>query len=102
MLNLEFFAVVFLIVYVGAIAVLFLFIVMTLDIKVANISQKIQDFFSYKSIPVLLLLINLLLFLQEDYIFLASTFSESKLLHEFINYSALLKTETHLEIVGKS
>jgi len=69
-LNIEFFAIIFLIVYVGAIAILFLFIIMTLDIKNYNISQKFYDFFSYKSLILILFLINILIFLQEDYFFL--------------------------------
>lgn len=102
MLNLEFFALIFLIVYVGAIAVLFLFMVMTLDIKIANISQKIQDFFSYKSILVLIILFNILLFLQEDYIYLPYSFVENVFLQNKIDYGCLLKTETHLEVIGKA
>ena len=40
LLGLDFFALILLVVYVGAIAVLFLFVVMMLDIKVAEISEK--------------------------------------------------------------
>lgn len=41
LLNLDFFALIFLIVYVGAIAVLFLFVVMMLDIKLAEMQESI-------------------------------------------------------------
>lgn len=40
LLGLDFFAMIFLIVYVGAIAVLFLFVVMMLNIKLAEISER--------------------------------------------------------------
>ena len=40
LLGLDFFAMVFLVVYVGAIAVLFLFVVMMLNIKLAEISER--------------------------------------------------------------
>jgi len=102
LLNVEFFAFIFLIVYVGAIAVLFLFMVMTLDIKIANVSQKIQDFFSYRSIVAILLLLNLIIFVQEDYIYLSQSFFENVFLHTYIDYSKLLKMETHLEVIGKA
>ena len=102
LLNVEFFAFIFLIVYIGAIAVLFLFMVMTLDIKISNISQKINNLFSYRSFLVLLLLINILLFLQEDYLFLHLNFNENIYTSEFLNYSTILKWETHLEIIGKA
>lgn len=102
MLNAEFFAFIFLIVYVGAIAVLFLFMVMTLDIKTVNVSQKIQDFFSYRSIIVLLLLLNLLIFLPEDILFLFSSYTETEYSHAFIDYSKIIKTDSHLEFLGKA
>jgi NADH-quinone oxidoreductase subunit J len=120
LLNLEFFAFIFLIVYVGAIAVLFLFMVMTLDIKIANVTQKIQDFFSYRSIIILLLLLNILIFFHEDFIFvdIYSTLSldnfkepvsnkipfspELSDVLSSIDYSKYLKTETHLEVIGKA
>ena len=41
LLNLDFFAMVFLVVYVGAIAVLFLFVVMMLNVKLAEINDNI-------------------------------------------------------------
>jgi NADH-quinone oxidoreductase subunit J len=90
------------IVYIGAIAVLFLFMVMTLDIKIANVSQKVQDFFSYKSIIAILLLLNLLIFLQEDYIFISSTLDENTFTNVYTDYSKFLKTESHLESLGKA
>ena len=102
MLNLEFFAFIFLIVYVGAIAVLFLFMVMTLDIKIANVSQQIQDFFSYRSLILFLILINLLIFLHEDFIFFNNSQTILAETQQYVNYSAILKTESHLEIVGKA
>ena len=74
-LNMEFFALIFLIVYVGAIAVLFLFMVMTLDIKISNISQKFQDFFSYRSIIILLILFNLFIFLNEEYVYMFNNYN---------------------------
>jgi NADH-quinone oxidoreductase subunit J len=101
-LNIEFFALIFLIVYVGAIAVLFLFMVMTLDIKISNVSQKFQDFFSYRSFIIFLILLNLLVFLHEDYIFLASNFENISYLNVYLDYSKILKFENHLEILGKA
>ena len=102
LLNVEFFAFIFLIVYVGAIAVLFLFMVMTLDIKIANVSQKIHDFFSYRSILAILLLLNVLLFIQEDFLYISSSFAENTFLQTYTDYSKILKPESHLEIIGKA
>ena len=41
LINLDFFAMVFLVVYVGAIAVLFLFVVMMLNVKLSEINDNI-------------------------------------------------------------
>jgi NADH:ubiquinone oxidoreductase subunit 6 (subunit J) len=48
-LQLEYFALLFLIVYVGAIVVLFLFIVMMLEIRTLSVAQRFKDLFSYRS-----------------------------------------------------
>ena len=101
-LNVEFFALIFLIVYIVAIAVLFLFMVMTLDIKISNVSQKFQDFFSYRSLVLFLILLNLLVFLHEDYIFLFSSFENIHYLNSYLDYSKILKNDTHLEVLGKA
>jgi NADH:ubiquinone oxidoreductase subunit 6 (subunit J) len=101
-LNVEFFALIFLIVYVGAIAVLFLFMVMTLDIKVSNVSQKFQDFFSYKSFIVFFLLLHLFTFLNEDFIYLMPTYDNIIELNTYLNYAKVLKYDTHLEVIGKA
>ena len=107
-LNVEFFALIFLIVYVGAIAVLFLFMVMTLDIKISNVSQKFQDSFkdyleNYPySVIVFLILLNLLVFLHEDYIFLFSNFENISYLNTHLDYSKILKYDNHLEVLGKA
>jgi len=103
-LNVEFFAIIFLIVYVGAIAVLFLFMVMTLDIKNPNVSQKFRDFFAYKIWIIILILMQMLIFLNEDVILLVSNnnLSDYTFLNTYINYAKILKNESHLEIIGKA
>lgn len=101
-LNIEFFALIFLIVYVGAIAVLFLFMVMTLDIKIYNINQKLRDFFSYKLIIIFLILINFLVFINQDFIFLFSDNENIIYLNSYLDYSKILKYENHLEVIGKA
>jgi NADH-quinone oxidoreductase subunit J len=109
MLNVEFFGIIFLIVYVGAIAVLFLFVVMMLDIKVVNTSQKIKDFFSYRNLITGLILIFLLIFINEDTLSLNYLFDINNInalndtikgLDEYINYSKILKHQSHLQILG--
>ena len=59
-LQVEFFAIIFLVVYVGAIVILFLFMVMMLRIKNINISQRLLDFFPYSGFIVGIFLIEIL------------------------------------------
>jgi NADH-quinone oxidoreductase subunit J len=47
LLNIEFLSIIFIIIYVGAIAVLFLFIIMMIDLKISN---KINNYLKYFSI----------------------------------------------------
>lgn len=54
-LNLVFFALIFLAVYLGAIAILFLFIVMMLDIKITNESYLLRNSWSFFDILTLTL-----------------------------------------------
>ena len=76
--------------------------VMTLDIKISNVSQRFQDFFSYRSLVLFLILLNLLVFLHEDYIFLFSNYNNIHYLNSYLDYSKILKNDTHLEVLGKA
>jgi len=66
MFALDYFALLFLIVYVGAIVVLFLFIVMMLEIKMVNISERFRDLFNFRNLFLPSLLVELLLLEQAD------------------------------------
>lgn len=59
-LQVEFFALIFLIVYVGAVIVLFLFIVMMLKIKHVNTSQNLLESVPFMSAFMILFIIELL------------------------------------------
>lgn len=58
-LNMEYFGLLFLIVYVGAIVVLFLFIVMMLDLKLTNETDRFRDIFSYRHFILALLIFQI-------------------------------------------
>lgn len=66
LLCMEYFALLFLIVYVGAIVVLFLFIVMMLEIKMVNSSERFIDLFSFKNIILVFLVLEILFFSSEE------------------------------------
>lgn len=72
LLGLDFMAFIFLIVYVGAIAVLFLFVIMMLSIKLAEINEKRLRYLPINAILGLLFLIEISLILDTDLISLIS------------------------------
>lgn len=77
--NIEFLALIFLIVYVGAIAVLFLFVIMMLNIRIIELNEDV-----FKFLPILVILSLLFIFemfgiyeMQMNKTFFASVFSLS-------------------------
>ncbi len=61
MFSLDYFALLFLLVYVGAIVVLFLFIVMMLELKMINISERFRDLFNVRNLIIPSLLVEIFL-----------------------------------------
>jgi len=66
-LNLEFLPIAFLVIYVGAISVLFLFVLMTLNIKLAELHETFYNFVPVLIIFGVIFLLELLLILSGDY-----------------------------------
>ena len=68
LLGLDFFAMIFLVVYVGAIAVLFLFVVMMLHIKLAEMNEKRLSYLPVGGFLGLLFLFEIFLIVDNDFI----------------------------------
>ncbi|RYE27695.1 MAG: NADH-quinone oxidoreductase subunit J [Sphingobacteriaceae bacterium] len=68
LLGLDFFAMLFLVVYVGAIAVLFLFVVMMLNVKSAEISEKRLRYLPVGGLLGLLFLVEMVYIVDNDLI----------------------------------
>ncbi len=106
LLGLDFFAMIFLVVYVGAIAVLFLFVVMMLNIKLAEINEKKLRYLPVGGVLGLLFLFEIFLIIDNDLIpFLIS--ENPQLLKElsannYIEWSFLTNTITTIEAIGQS
>ena len=66
-LHIEFLALIFLVVYVGAISILFLFIVMMLNIRILELSNKLLNYFSINSLILLFLLLEVSYFIFNFY-----------------------------------
>jgi NADH-quinone oxidoreductase subunit J len=93
LLEIEFLSFIFIVVYVGAIAVLFLFVVMMLDIKIAESNQNFSKFF-YVSVLVLFgtTFINEPFTTENDYL---------HSLNIYVNWFKKLDLITNIEALGQ-
>ena len=95
----EFIALMFIIVYVGAIAVLFLFVVMMLDVKIA-FSNK--DTFKYFPVVVIIggvFLLELFLIISES--FMVNVYSSENFYNFYINWFDKTDSFTEIESIGQ-
>jgi NADH-quinone oxidoreductase subunit J len=93
--NAEFLGLVFIIIYVGAIAILFLFVVMMLNVKVY--SSNTAFYLPFLSLGGLILMLQTFLVLEK--VFSNSTFWTTNLPYNFNNY---LDNLTSIDVLGQS
>lgn len=108
LLGLDFFAMIFLVVYVGAIAVLFLFVVMMLNIKLAEINEKKLRYLPIGGLLGILFLFEMFLIVDNDLIPLLSNSQVINVQNitqiytlDFIDWSTILETVTNINAVGQ-
>ena len=108
-MQLEYFALLFLIVYVGAIVVLFLFVVMMLEIKTFSIAQRFRDLFSFRSWILVFFTLEFLFFFSQNafdlYPFLILIqeehgFGAFREINLGVDYSTLIQKTDHLRGFG--
>lgn len=105
LLGLDFFAMIFLVVYVGAIAVLFLFVVMMLNIKLAEINEKKLRYLPIGGLLGVLFLFEIFLIVDNDLIPLLP--SNNTLLYtqlspvDYVEWSFFINTVTNIQAVGQ-
>jgi|MDTG01.3.fsa_nt_gb NADH-quinone oxidoreductase subunit J len=87
--NFEFLPISFLVIYVGAIAVLFLFVLMMLNIKLAELQENYYSFLPIAIIFGFIFLVELLFLFRSEFVFL-DIFNESSIvfLSDFLNISS--------------
>jgi NADH-quinone oxidoreductase subunit J len=68
LLGLDFFAMLFLVVYIGAIAVLFLFVVMMLNIKITELTENTLRYLPIGGLIGFIFIIEVLLVVDQDLI----------------------------------
>nr|YP_006073026.1 NADH dehydrogenase subunit 6 [Nitella hyalina]AEH42841.1 NADH dehydrogenase subunit 6 [Nitella hyalina] len=100
LLGLDFFAMIFLVVYVGAIAVLFLFVVMMLNIKIAEIHENVLRYLPVGGIIGLIFLLEIFLVVDNDYIPILPTELSTTGLFQYTVYASKIQSWTNLETLG--
>lgn len=95
MLHAEFLAMVFVVVYVGAIAVLFLFVVMMLNIKVVELNYSVLSYLPIGGLIVVLLTIQISTLMYKN---LSVLLNEGYVYNIWVDYTNSI---TNIEIVGQ-
>lgn len=101
LLGLDFFAMIFIVVYVGAIAVLFLFVVMMLNIKLAEINEKKLRYLPIGGLLGILFLFEIFLIIDNDLIPLLydQNFKIFSSL-DFTEWAFIIESDTNIEAIG--
>jgi len=98
--NIEFIALLFVVVYVGAIAVLFLFVVMMLDLRVSSAGVKDEPVYLDTSIIISLIIFGLFLFYYFEAFYTLKGITEVNNPY-YIQFISLLNEEPNIFIVGE-
>jgi NADH:ubiquinone oxidoreductase subunit 6 (subunit J) len=111
-LQREYYAILFLIVYVGAIVVLFLFIIIRLELKQFNVTSSINDLFMFRYLFYVFFVLEVLFLISQSFFDLSffmtdsivgNVMRESTLFIEANNYfdwSKMLQRTDHLRGLG--
>ena len=88
LLNLEFLPITFLVVYVGAIAVLFLFVLMMLNIKLTELKAENAHFLPVACLLGVVFVLELFVMIRLEFLPLTFSFVHSPFLYDFANSNA--------------
>jgi NADH-quinone oxidoreductase subunit J len=98
-LECEFIALLFIIIYVGAIAVLFLFVVMMLDIKTVNLTKNTIKYFPFGSFISIIFLFEILAIILKNFKY--NPYQEKFLTNFYYNWYEKLDALTEIEAIGQ-
>jgi NADH-quinone oxidoreductase subunit J len=98
-LECEFIALLFIIIYVGAIAVLFLFVVMMLDIKTVNLTKNTIKYFPFGSFISIIFLFEILTIILKN--FKSNPYQKEFLVNFYYNWYEKLDALTEIEAIGQ-
>jgi NADH:ubiquinone oxidoreductase subunit 6 (subunit J) len=97
LLGVEFLAIIFIIVYVGAIAILFLFIVMMLNIKLVELNENMLRYLPIGALMAIIFFFEIFLLIDNDFISLYYNDSKDSFM---VSWDIHLMNFSNLEILG--
>ena len=96
LMEAEFLAMIFIVVYVGAIAVLFLFVVMMLDIKISEVQDEILQYLPVGGLIGVIFFLEIFLVLEGDFVPLLSEKATY-----YMDWSSKVDAMTNVESLGQ-
>lgn len=102
LIHVEFLAITFLIVYVGAVAVLFLFVVMMLNIKTIEINENIIKYLPIGGTIGLIFFFELFLIINNGITLILNDFRNTATnMYQYLNWFLSIEKNTNIEAIGK-
>ena len=109
-LQIEYYARLFLIVYVGAIVVLFLFIIRILELKIINVANRFKDLFIFRYIILVFFCIEIFFLISQEFFdlntfrsiefFKLNTFFIFREGNQYLDWSKLIQPTDQLRSLG--
>jgi len=97
LLEAEFLALIFIVVYVGAIAVLFLFVVMMLNVKITEIQDEVLQYLPIGGLIGIVFLLEIILIIDGDFVSLINPSAENPV---YIDWFAQVDPITNIQTLG--
>jgi NADH-quinone oxidoreductase subunit J len=98
LLEAEFMAMIFIVVYVGAIAVLFLFVVMMLNIKISEVIDEIYQYLPVGGLIGIIFLLEVFIIVDNDFVPLLS---DGNMPSAYVDWSGHIDNVTNLSSLGQ-
>ena len=93
----EFLALIFIVVYVGAIAVLFLFVVMMLNVKITEIQDEVLQYLPIGGLIGIVFMLEIILIIDGDFVSLINPSAENPV---YIDWFAQVDPITNIQTLG--
>jgi NADH-quinone oxidoreductase subunit J len=97
LLEAEFLALIFIVVYVGAIAVLFLFVVMMLNVKITEIQDEVLQYLPIGGLIGIVFLLEIFLIIEGDFVSLINPNQDNTV---YIDWFAQIDSISNIQTLG--